>query len=138
MRDVVDLNCCYKWEATESDFRPFLRRRWTPSIVFYCNKAHYRPVSGGGAGDRIKAGQVVVGSGWHGFGGDDDGISGGKRDGGGGGDGWDRYGLSQWEDNISHMNLGTDTNSPLAFDLGLELHHPIMSMLGGHGCRLNR
>ena len=26
---VVYLKCCSKWDANESDFCPFLRRRWT-------------------------------------------------------------------------------------------------------------
>ena len=28
MSDVVDLKCCSKWSANESDFCPFLRRVW--------------------------------------------------------------------------------------------------------------
>ena len=38
VRSVVDLKCCLKWAANESDFCPFLIRRWTsekwPSILF--------------------------------------------------------------------------------------------------------
>ena len=40
--------------------------------------------------------------------------------------------LSIGEDNIAHLTLGTDTNAPLAYDLGLELHHLIISKLGDH------
>ena len=84
---------------------------------------------------RVTGEQSVVGEVRLGLGGDADGGSGGGTGGGGGGDG--RYGnidrqLIRWEDNVSNLILGTDPNDPLAYDTGLELHHPIMSMLGGH------
>ena len=50
----------------------------------------------------------------------------------------ERGGLSWWEDNIAHVTLGTDPNAPLAYAPGLELHHPIMSMLGEYRGRLER
>ena len=50
----------------------------------------------------------------------------------------DGYGISWWEDNTAHITLGTDPNAPLAYDSGLELHHPIMSTLGGNGGQLER
>ena len=61
-------------------------------------------------------------------------------DGGGGGDGrdGDEDGLSRWEDNVAHVTLGIDPNSPLAYALELELHHLIMSMLGEQGGQLQR
>ena len=53
-------------------------------------------------------------------------------DGRGGGDKQDRdgEGLSCWEDNVAHVNLGTKHNAPIAYALGLKLNHPIMSTLG--------
>ena len=42
------------------------------------------------------------------------------------------------EDNVANVTLGTEPNSPLAFALGLEYHHPIMSTLGDPGGRLER
>ena len=60
--------------------------------------------------------------------------SGGGTDVEGGGDGrdgyGDGYGLSWWEDNIVNVTLGTETNALLAYDPGLEHHHPNMSTLG--------
>ena len=43
-----------------------------------------------------------------------------------------------WDDTVTNLILGTEPNYPLAYDPGLELHHPIMSMIGGHGGRLER
>ena len=34
------------------------------------------------------------------------------------------------EDTVVTTTLGTDTNVPLSYNMGLELHHPIMSNLG--------
>ena len=42
------------------------------------------------------------------------------------------------EDTVENLILGTYPNDPLASDPGLELHQPIMSMLGGNGGRLER
>ena len=39
---------------------------------------------------------------------------------------------------VSNVILETETNSPLASATGLELHQPIMSMIGGHGGQLER
>ena len=47
-----------------------------------------------------------------------------------------RYRLSRLEDNVAHVTLGTDPNAPLAYSMGLEIHHPIMSMLRDPGVRL--
>ena len=33
---------------------------------------------------------------------------------------------------VTNITLGMDPNAPLAYAPGLELHHPIMSNLGGH------
>ena len=56
---------------------------------------------------------------------------GGRKNGGGGGYGQDRVGcgLIWWEDNVAHVTLGMNNNTLLAYSLGLELHHLIMSML---------
>ena len=35
-----------------------------------------------------------------------------------------------WEDNAAKISLGTETNGPHAYALGLEYHHPITSMIG--------
>ena len=50
----------------------------------------------------------------------DSGLAGGM-DIGGGGDGQEIYRdrLSRWEDNVSHIILGTETNAPLSYDPGL-------------------
>ena len=42
------------------------------------------------------------------------------------------------EDNVANITLGTEPNTPLAFALGLEYHHPIMSTLGDPRGRLER
>ena len=39
---------------------------------------------------------------------------------------------------VTNLNLGAEPNDCLAYALGLELHHLIMSKLGGHGDRLER
>ena len=35
-------------------------------------------------------------------------------------------------DTVENLILGTEPNYPLSSYMGLEIHHPIMSMLGGH------
>ena len=92
----------------------------------------------GGAEDGVKGGQSVLGLGWTVFGGDADKGLGGVTDGGLGGYGrdGDRDRLNRREYNVAHATLGTEPNSPLAYDLGLELHHQIMSKLGYPGGRL--
>ena len=55
------------------------------SRTVYCNQAHYGPVYGGGAEAGVKGGQVVVLAGQNGFGGDEDGGSGGGTERGGDG-----------------------------------------------------
>ena len=42
-------------------------------------------------------------------------------------------GLLFWDDNVANVILGTEPNDNLAYAPGLELHHPIVSMIGGHG-----
>ena len=62
-------------------------------------------------------------------------------EGGGGGDRWDGDGygrLIRWEDTAENIILGAKPNDTLAYDLGLELHNPIMSMIGGHRGQLYR
>ena len=80
-------------------------------------------------------GQEVVGAGKIGIGGDADIVSGGGTGGGGGGDKRSvivNRQLIRWEVTVTNLLLGTGPNVPLAYDLGLELSHPIMSILGGH------
>ena len=38
---------------------------------------------------------------------------------------------------VTNLTLVTDTSAPLAYAPGLELHHPIMSEIEGHGGRLD-
>ena len=110
----------------------------------YCNQTYFVPVSCSGAEASIKGGQLVVGSWQTGFVGDADGGLGGGTDRGGW---WERRDndsnvdeLSWWEDNVSHLTVGTDpnTNTPLAYAPVLALHHLITIMLGEHGSRLDR
>ena len=109
-------------------------------VNIFCNQAHYGSMSGSEAEARVKGGHAVVHAGRNGFGGDSKIGLGGGMDGGVGGDGYDRDldGLSQREDNLANAILGTEPNSTLEYDTGLELHHPIMSMLGELGGRLER
>ena len=59
------------------------------------------------------------------------GIGGYSDCGSGGGTGGDGYGrLIRWEDNVSNLILGTYPNVPLVYAPGLEIHHPIMSIIG--------
>ena len=83
----------------------------------YCDQAHCVIVSGVGADSGVEVGQAVVGAGRTGFGGYAVGGSGVVMDGGGVGNGrdGDRDGLSQWEDNVAHITLGTEPNAPLAY-----------------------
>ena len=46
--------------------------------------------------------------------------------------------LIRWEYTVANIILGKEHNIPLAYASGLELHHPVMSMLGRHGGRLER
>ena len=60
---------------------------------------------------------------------------------GGGGyrrDGYRYGGLIMWEDTVTNAILGTDPNNLLGYAPVLELHQPIMSMLGGNGFQLKR
>ena len=43
------------------------------------------------------------------------------------------YNYLSGEDTVVTTTLGTENNAPLAYAPGLELHHPIMSILGYHG-----
>ena len=82
-----------------------------------------------------------MGEGRCGCGGGVDGGSGDITDGGGGGDGWDSNKdrrIIRWAYTVVNVILGTEHNVPLASTPGLELYHPIMSMLGGHGGQLER
>ena len=97
-------------------------------------------MSDSGASSGVKGGQAVVGTGQLGLGRDVDGISGGGTGRGRVGDGQDgdRDGLNRWEDIVANLILGTEHNNLLASTPGLEIHHLIMTMLGGHGGRLER
>ena len=92
-------------------------------------------MSGGRAETGATGIQAVVGIGRVGCGGGEDGGSGGGTDRGAGGCGWGGDGdrLSQWEDNVDRLTLGTEPNSTLAYALVLEHHYPIMSTLGDSG-----
>ena len=50
----------------------------------------------------------------------------------------DRDILNRWEDTVANIIIGTEPNDPLVYAPGLEIYHLIMSMLGGHGDRLER
>ena len=55
------------------------------------------------------------------------------------GDGWegDRNGqIIRWGYTVANLILGTEPNYTLAYAPGLELHHPIVSIIGGNGGRL--
>ena len=97
-------------------------------------------MSGSGKEAGVKGVQAAVAEGqivlvW-----DVNGGSVGGIDGGGGGGVRDGYGdgdeLNLCEDNVANVILRTETNTPLAYAPLLEIHHPIMSNLGGHGGRL--
>ena len=108
------------------------------SCTVYCDQAHYGPVSSGRADTGDMGLQRVVGSGWGGHRGDEDGgFEGGTVRGGGGDrrDGDENGQLIRWEYTVAKIILGAEPNSPLAYATGLELHHPIMSMLEGNGVR---
>ena len=98
-------------------------------------------MSGGGAETGATGIQAVMGEGRGGCGGYADGGLGGRTDGGGGGDrkDGDRDGrLIRWDHNVENLILGTETNDLLAYTPGLEPHRLIVSILGGHGERLER
>ena len=42
------------------------------------------------------------------------------------------------EDTVASIMVGAGPNAPLASAPVLELHQPIMSILGGHGVRIER
>ena len=46
--------------------------------------------------------------------------------------------LINWYYTVANITLGTDPNAPLAYDMGLELHHPILSTSGAHRGQLVR
>ena len=107
----------------------------------YCDQDHYGTVSGGGAETGTMGIHAVVGTGQGGCGGDADTSSGGGNGGGGGEDGQDDDGYGQlisWEYTVAKIIIGTEPYAPLAYAPVSELHHPIMSMLGEHRCRLER
>ena len=78
----------------------------------------------------------MVGVGRFGLGGDANGGLGGGTGRGVGGccQGIDRdRRLIRWEDNVANTILGGESNDTLAYAPGLEIHHPIISMIRGHG-----
>ena len=112
-----------------------------PSIlVIYCDQADYGTVPGGVVETGAKGVQEVVVTGKGGCGRDTDCGSGGRTDGGGIVYIWDGDGdiISRWEDNVVNITLGMETNSPLDYAMGLEHHHPIISMLGDLEGQLDR
>ena len=88
---------------------------------------------------RVKGGQAVVGTERIGLGRDADSSLGCGTNRWGQGYGQDNegYRLNRWEYTASNVILGTKPNDTLASTLVLETHHPIMSMPGEHGGRLD-
>ena len=109
------------------------------SCIVYCDQAHYVPVSSGGVETGATGLQVVVGTGRGECGGDVDSGLGCGMAGGGGGDvqdsNRDRQ-LIMWEYNVANIILGAEPNAALSYAPVLEIHHPIMCMIGWHGGRL--
>ena len=98
-------------------------------------------MSGGGAETGATGLQAVMGAGRGGCVEDVEGGSGGGTDGGGGGygrDGNKDRRLIRCEYTVANVILETDPNSLYAYEPVLELHHPIMSMIGGRGGWLER
>ena len=95
-------------------------------------------MSGGVGASGVTGAQLVVGTGRSGIGRDADSVLGCGTNRGGRGYGRDGGGdgINRWEDTVANVILGKDPNAPLDYALGLELHHPIMNMLGGYGGRL--
>ena len=62
-----------------------------------------------------------------------------ERSEGGKGDGrdGDGDGLNMWEDNVANVILGIEPYAFLDSAPALELHHPNMNILGGHGGQLS-
>ena len=58
--------------------------------------------------------------------------------GGGYGRDGDGKGINRWEDTVENIILGIEPNATLENTPGLEIHHLIMSILGGNGGRLER
>ena len=111
------------------------------SRIVYFYQANNGPVSGGKTEAGARGGKEVVGTGRFGFGGDVDGGLGGGSDRGEGGSRQYRYRdrlLIKWGDTVANITLGLEPDSPLAYDLVLELQHLIMSMMGAHGGQLER
>ena len=104
------------------------------SCKVHCNQAHYVPMYGGGEVSGATGVQAVVGTGSIAIGRHGEGSPGGGMDIWRGGDGRDGDGdeLNRWEDTVENLNLGMEPNAALAYSTGLELHHLIMSMIGGH------
>ena len=56
-------------------------------------------------------------------------------------EGWDGGGYRQlirWGDTVVNIILGIEPSDPLAYTSVLELHQPIMIMIGGNGDQLER
>ena len=90
-------------------------------------------MSGDRAENKANDIQSVVRTERFGYGRNADGGSGGRTDGGGVEDRQDRDRdrdrLNWWENNVANITLGTKPNDCLAYALGLEHHHPIISKL---------
>ena len=110
------------------------------SITVYCDQYHYGPVYGVGEASGFMSVRAVVRNRCLVLGRDADVGLGGGTDRGVGGDikGGDGDGLNRWEDTVANLILGTEHNDKLSYALGLELHHPIMIILEGHGGQLDR
>ena len=111
------------------------------SCTVYYDQAHYGLVSGGEADTGDTGIQAALGSGRDGCGGDANGGLGGRTERGAGGDGRDDDGdgqLIRWEYTVANVILGTEPNAPRDYAPGLELHHPVMSILWGNLGRLEK
>ena len=84
------------------------------SHTFYCDQTHNETLYGGIKEAGFKGEKSLVVSGRNGYGGDAYGGLVGRTDGGGTGDIQDRNRdrVSQWEENVPNVTLGTEPNAP--------------------------
>ena len=109
------------------------------SRTVHWDQAHYGTVSGSGEAPGVTDIQAVVGSGRPGLVGCVYGSFGGGTGVGEVGYGWDEdrdRRLIRWEVTVANAILGKEPYSLPAYAPVLELHHMIMSMIGGTGGRL--
>ena len=93
-------------------------------------------MSGGKTEAGAKGGKYVAGTGLFGFDGGAEGGLGFRADGEVGGNRQDRDRdgrIIKCEDTVENINLWTEHNAPISYDMGLKLRHPNISTLGSHG-----